>query len=24
VFFSFFTFIGIIVYDKHIEGGGWQ
>jgi ABC-2 type transport system permease protein len=24
VFFSFFTFIGITVYDKHIEGGGWQ
>jgi hypothetical protein len=24
IFFSFFAFIGIIVYDKHIEGGGWQ
>lgn len=24
VFFSFFTFVGIIIYDKHIEGGGWQ
>jgi len=24
VFFSFFTFIGILVYEKHIEGGGWQ
>jgi len=24
IFFSFFTFVGITVYDKHIEGGGWQ
>jgi ABC-2 type transport system permease protein len=23
-FFSFFTFVGVIVYDKRIEGGGWQ
>ena len=23
-FFGFFTFIGIILYDKRIEGGGWQ
>jgi hypothetical protein len=23
-FFSFFTFVGIIIYDKRIEGGGWQ
>jgi ABC-2 type transport system permease protein len=24
VFFSFFTFVGILIYDRHIEGGGWQ
>lgn len=24
IFFSFFAFIGILIYDKHIEGGGWQ
>lgn len=24
IFFSFFTFIGIVIYDKRIEGGGWQ
>jgi len=24
IFFSFFTFVGILIYDKHIEGGGWQ
>ena len=23
-FFSFFTFVGVIIYDKRIEGGGWQ
>lgn len=23
-FFAFFTFVGIVVYDKKIEGGGWQ
>jgi ABC-2 type transport system permease protein len=23
-FFSIFTFLGIIVYEKHVEGGGWQ
>jgi ABC-2 type transport system permease protein len=23
-FFAFFTFMGIILYDKRIEGGGWQ
>ena len=23
-FFAFFTFIGITIYDKRIEGGGWQ
>ncbi|MGB9713537.1 MAG: ABC transporter permease [Candidatus Bathyarchaeales archaeon] len=23
-FFSFFTFVGVILYDKRIEGGGWQ
>jgi ABC-2 type transport system permease protein len=23
-FFAFFTFVGIIIYDKRIEGGGWQ
>lgn len=23
-FFGFFTFVGITVYDKRIEGGGWQ
>ena len=23
-FFAFFTFIGIILYEKTIEGGGWQ
>lgn len=23
-FFSFFTFVGVIIYDKSIEGGGWQ
>jgi len=23
-FFSVFTFVGIIIYDKRIEGGGWQ
>jgi ABC-2 type transport system permease protein len=23
-FFSFFTFVGIIIYDRRIEGGGWQ
>ncbi len=23
-FFSFFTFVGIVIYDKRIEGGGWQ
>jgi ABC-2 type transport system permease protein len=24
IFFSFFTFVGIVIYDKRIEGGGWQ
>jgi ABC-2 type transport system permease protein len=23
-FFSLFTFVGIIIYERHIEGGGWQ
>jgi hypothetical protein len=23
-FFAVFTFVGIIIYDKRIEGGGWQ
>ncbi len=23
-FFAFFTFIGIVLYDRTIEGGGWQ
>jgi hypothetical protein len=23
-FFSFFTFVGVVIYDKRIEGGGWQ
>ncbi|MEM3641234.1 MAG: ABC transporter permease [Candidatus Bathyarchaeia archaeon] len=23
-FFAFFTFIGVVLYDKNIEGGGWQ
>jgi len=23
-FFSFFTFFGVIIYDRRIEGGGWQ
>ncbi len=23
-FFSFFTFVGVIIYDRRIEGGGWQ
>ena len=23
-FFAFFTFVGVIIYDKRIEGGGWQ
>lgn len=23
-FFSFFTFVGIFIYDKRIEGGGWK
>jgi len=23
-FFGFFTFVGIVFYDKRIEGGGWQ
>lgn len=23
-FFAFFTFIGVAIYDKRIEGGGWQ
>ncbi len=23
-FFSFFTFVGVIIYEKRIEGGGWQ
>jgi ABC-2 type transport system permease protein len=24
IFFSFFTFVGVLIYDKHLEGGGWQ
>ena len=24
VFFSFFTFVGVIIYERRIEGGGWQ
>jgi len=24
VFFAFFTFVGITIYDRRIEGGGWQ
>jgi len=24
MFFGFFTFVGIIIYDKSIEGGGWR
>lgn len=24
VFFAFFTFVGIILYDRSIEGGGWR
>ena len=23
-FFAFFTFVGVVIYDKRIEGGGWQ
>jgi ABC-2 type transport system permease protein len=23
-FFAFFTFVGILLYDRSIEGGGWQ
>jgi uncharacterized phage infection (PIP) family protein YhgE len=23
-FFSLFTFVGIIIYERRIEGGGWQ
>ena len=23
-FFAFFTFVGVIIYDRRIEGGGWQ
>jgi ABC-2 type transport system permease protein len=23
-FFSFFTLVGVVIYDKRIEGGGWQ
>lgn len=24
VFFSLFTFVGVIIYERRIEGGGWQ
>lgn len=24
LFFAFFTFVGVVLYDKRIEGGGWQ
>jgi len=24
IFFSVFTLVGIVIYDKRIEGGGWQ
>jgi ABC-type polysaccharide/polyol phosphate export permease len=24
LFFAFFMFVGIVLYDKSIEGGGWQ
>jgi len=23
-FFAFFTFVGVVIYDRRIEGGGWQ
>jgi len=23
-FFGFFTLLGVTLYDRHIEGGGWQ
>jgi ABC-2 type transport system permease protein len=23
-FFSFFTFVGVMIYERRIEGGGWQ
>ncbi len=23
-FFGFFTFVGVVIYEKRIEGGGWQ
>lgn len=23
-FFAVFTFVGVIIYERHIEGGGWQ
>jgi len=23
-FFAFFTFVGVIIYERRIEGGGWQ
>ena len=23
-FFAFFTFVGVVLYDRRIEGGGWQ
>jgi ABC-type multidrug transport system permease subunit len=24
VFFAFFTFVGVVIYDRRIEGGGWR
>lgn len=24
IFFSLFTFVGVIIYERRIEGGGWQ
>jgi ABC-2 type transport system permease protein len=24
IFFAFFTFVGIVIYDRRIEGGGWK
>jgi ABC-2 type transport system permease protein len=24
MFFGFFTLVGVVIYDKRIEGGGWQ
>lgn len=24
MFFAFFTFVGVVIYDRRIEGGGWR